>query len=194
MGIEWRRGRRQEADFLRGLLLESGLRKMFSGGVLRGSVNRIPDLLDALRQEYETVIEDMGVCKAQRDDYERKCFPRSLTPNVPSHLISFLLHACSGRGCHCFITLILLFPECLRLISMGLSFWCRGCLCHSFASSTHATEGSYRVTPNLKFNTESLLLLSPHAPFTSFCSGSAAAGNDGDECKSGRNSKATSGN
>lgn len=83
---------------------------MFSGGVLRGSVNRIPDLLDALRQEYETVIEDMGVCKAQRDDYERKCFPPSLPPNVPSHLfpssitlaVDAVVHLVSSRSfCYC---------------------------------------------------------------------------------------------
>lgn len=45
---------------------------MYSGQVLRGSVTRIPDLLDTLRQEYETIGQEMSVYKAQRDDYERK--------------------------------------------------------------------------------------------------------------------------
>ena len=46
---------------------------MYSGQVLRGSVGRpIPDLLKTLRQEYETMGQEMSVFKAQRDDYERK--------------------------------------------------------------------------------------------------------------------------
>lgn len=50
---------------------------------MRGG-SRIPDLLDTLRQEYDTIGQEMSVYKAQRDDYERK---RSCTH--PAHIPEF---------------------------------------------------------------------------------------------------------
>ena len=77
---------------------------MYSGQVLRGSVGRpIPDLLETLRQEYETMGQEMSVFKAQRDDYERKRKPRPArapppAPPYPPHAPRRIApHGCARR-------------------------------------------------------------------------------------------------
>ena len=46
---------------------------MYSGRTRLLGSPRFSDLLDTLRQDYETMGQEMSVYKAQRDEYERKC-------------------------------------------------------------------------------------------------------------------------
>lgn len=50
----------------------SNSQKMYTGAprIQAQSQTRIPDLLDTLKAEYESLIHDV---KMQRDDYDRKC-------------------------------------------------------------------------------------------------------------------------
>jgi len=59
---------------------------------------RLPELLDSLRTEFDSLTQDVGAFHRQKDDVELKCEDLHSPYPIPS-LIIFALSGERGRGC-----------------------------------------------------------------------------------------------